>query len=328
MKPRVLFVTQTLGDKAACGIGLIGKLIGETLEKHPDFEFKVLYADEWSTVYEANSQFQPQVIIYNWHVDTTVWLNDPASRLPISVPQLCMVHDWHQGLTDTFSSGSSHHGFEYIITDDPSVVGNEHVFITNRLLPPSSKLTYQEGPVPIIGFQGFGAPHKGIARLAHTIQSEFDEAIFRLHIPFGYYEDLRNGSTGSYALVRVAEVNDIIKNPKIKVEVSHELWETVQVVDWLSQNTINCYFYDYLDGAGIASSTDYGLAAGRPIALTRSHQMRNFWNTPEIFIENKTLKQIIEQGTTPLEPYYEAYSVENVYRDYTRILNNLLKIGN
>ena len=40
MKHRVLFVTQTLGYKAACGIGLIGKLIGETLLAHPDYEFQ------------------------------------------------------------------------------------------------------------------------------------------------------------------------------------------------------------------------------------------------------------------------------------------------
>ena len=42
MKHRVLFVTQTLGYKAACGIGLIGKLIGETLLKHPEYEFQMV----------------------------------------------------------------------------------------------------------------------------------------------------------------------------------------------------------------------------------------------------------------------------------------------
>ena len=45
MKNRILFVTQTLGEKAACGIGIIGKLIGETLQQHPDYEFDVLYCD-------------------------------------------------------------------------------------------------------------------------------------------------------------------------------------------------------------------------------------------------------------------------------------------
>jgi hypothetical protein len=29
MRDKILFVTQTLGHKAACGIGLIGKLLGD-----------------------------------------------------------------------------------------------------------------------------------------------------------------------------------------------------------------------------------------------------------------------------------------------------------
>ena len=67
MKNRVLFVTQTLGYKAACGIGLIGKLIGDTLMKHPDYEFAVVYTDDWSGVSAAYNQFNPKCIIYNRH---------------------------------------------------------------------------------------------------------------------------------------------------------------------------------------------------------------------------------------------------------------------
>jgi hypothetical protein len=195
------------------------------------------------------------------------------------------------------------------------------------LLPDGPTVQYVEPSKPIIGFQGFGPPHKGITRLAQKVQEEFDEATLRLHIPFGYYEDLIHGYAGSNAYQRVKEVQSIINKPGIDVIITHDLLETQDIVNLLAQNTINCYFYDYLDGCGIASSPDYALAAGRPIAVTRSHQMRNFWNlTPSVLIENSSIKEIIAQGTAPLEPLYKAYSKESVLQDYSRIIEKLLSI--
>jgi hypothetical protein len=234
------------------------------------------------------------------------------------------MHDMHQELADNFDP-HNHAGWQYILADDPSVVGNDHVFITNRLLPPITTHVYEDGDKPIIGFQGFGPPHKGIARLAHKVQEEFDEAILRLHIPFGFYEDLIHGYAGSNANARVQEVKSIINKPGIELQFSHDLMETDEVVDWLAHNTINCYFYDYLDGAGIASSPDYALAARRPIAMTRSHQFRNFWNIePSIFIEDKNIREIIAQGTAPLEKLYADYSADSVLADYATMLRKLI----
>jgi hypothetical protein len=212
-----------------------------------------------------------------------------------------------------------------LLADDPSVVGNDNVFITNRLIPPGPTVEYVEPAKPIIGFQGFGPPHKGIAKLAHMVQDEFDEAVLRLHIPFGYYEDLIHGFKGSNAYARVQEVKQIITKPGIEVIATHDLLETQEIVNLLAQNTINCYFYDYLDGCGIASSPDYALAAKRPIAVTRSHQMRNFWDIPEVLIENSSIKEIIARGTAPLDPLYKAYSKESVWADYSAMLQKLIR---
>ena len=183
MKPRVLFVTQTLGDKAACGIGLIGNLIGNTLITHQDYEFQVLYTDGWNDVMAAYNSWQPSAIIYNYAPGTTPWMDQPHPRSEITVPQVRIMHDMYQALADSYDPHNNY-GWQYILADDPSVVGNDHVFITNRLLPPTTTHVYEDGDKPIIGFQGFGPPHKGIARLARKVQEEFDEAILRLHIPF------------------------------------------------------------------------------------------------------------------------------------------------
>ena len=180
------------------------------------------------------------------------------------------------------------------------------------------------------GFKQVGMKNKGGKQVPNCVpeswtQEEFDEATLRLHIPFGFYEDQIHGRKGSNALARAEEVRRIITKPGIDVIITHDLLDTQQIINLLAQNTINCYFYDYLDGCGLASSPDYALAAGRPIAVTRSHQMRNYWDLkPSVLIENSSIREIIANGTAPLEPLYKAYSKESVWQDYSRILNRLL----
>jgi hypothetical protein len=176
--------------------------------------------------------------------------------------------------------------------------------------------------IPIIGFQGFGFPHKGINRIAYKIQEEFDEAIFRLHIPCSFYGD----PNGDSARQRVAEVQQIITKPGIKIEASYDFLSDEEIVKWLNNNTVNCYFYDYLENSGIASSPDYAISARRPIAINNSRMFINLHDlTPSIEIEKNSLKQIIENGITPLLPIYEKYKPQNVVCDYENVCDILLK---
>jgi len=325
MKTKVLFVTQTLGAKAACGIGLMGDVTGKVLLQHPELHFDMIYTDSMHETQQKILSFDPQVVIYNYAPGTTPWMDDYQMRAPFPhIKHARIMHDMSQSIANSFRP-EMNHGWQFIIADDPSVKETKHVFTTNRLLPGAPTVSYVEPKKPIIGFQGFGPPHKGIARLAHKVQEEFDEATLRLHIPFGFYEDLIHGYKGSNAYARVNEVKQIITKPGIDVIITHDLLDTQQIIDLLAQNTINCYFYDYLDGAGLASSPDYALAAKRPIAVTRSYQMRNYWDLePSVLIENSSIKQIIANGTAPLEPLYKAYSKESVWQDYTRVVNAML----
>lgn len=322
----VLFVTQHMhGARAACGIGLMGKVIGEALLDSKEYKFDLLYADDYATIEHRVKEFDPVAIIYNYAPGTTPWMDEAReNRRRLShVKHIRIMHDMHQGIANSFNP-EHNHGWEYIIADDPTVKETKHVFVTNRILPGDPTVEYVEPEKPIIGFQGFGPPHKGIPRIAQKVLEEFDEAIIRLHIPFGYYGD----PNGNDARRRVQEVMHIVKkNPKIEVVASHELLDTQQIINLLAQNTVNCYFYDYLDGCGLASSPDYALAAKRPIAVSRSHQMRNFWNIePSVLIENVSLKQIISNGIEPLKPLYKAYSKDSVRKDYARILSSILNI--
>ena len=314
------------GTRAACGIGLIGKLTGETLLAHPEFKFDLLYADDFGAVQNKVNEFNPAAIIYNYAPGTTPWMDHGQAHRDAmsSIKHIRIMHDMHQGIANSFRPEHNHE-WHYVIADDPTITETAHVFATNRLLPPGPTVSYVDTGVPIIGFQGFSSIHgeyKGIRKLAQQVALEFDHAVIRLHIPYGFYGD----PNGQAAQARVHEVQSIVAHkPGIKISASHELLSTQEIIDLLATNTINCYFYDYLDGAGLASSPDYALAAGRPIAVARSHQMRHFWNLePSILIEYTTLKQIIANGLEPLKPLYQAYSRDSVYRDYSRILKKIL----
>jgi len=322
-KPKILYVTQTTADeKIMCGVSLLGNMLGAALEQHPLYQFEVLHTDTAYDVINKIAEFDPKAVIYNYHPHTTPWMDSLNTRALFSdIKHVRIVHDSSQGVADAWSPQSST-AFEYMLMFDPSVKGNDHVFITNRIIPPGPTVEYKESGKPIIGFHGFGFVTKGIEKIAYQVIKEFDEAIFRLHIPNSFHADPQ----GYHARARVNAVQQIVsKKPGIEVVASFDMWDDQTIINMLAQNTINCYFYDYLDGAGLSSSVDYALAARRPIAVTRSHQMRHLWNlTPSILIENSSIQQIIDQGTAPLEPLYKAYSKESVWQDYTNMLQKLL----
>jgi hypothetical protein len=320
---KILFITQPLGHKIACGIGLIGKLVGESLIKSKKYDFEILYTDSEKDLEDKIVATNPSAIIYNYNSHTTPWIHNQDIRNKFSnIIHVMLHHDIHQQIIDSYKP-INNFGFKYLVAADPTLRGNEHVFLVNRLTPPYKPKPYVDRGIPVIGFQGFGLRHKGIHKIAEKVQEEFDEAIIRLHIPFSFYVDPR----GNEARMRVAEVRHIIKKPGIKVESSHDLLSTDKIVEFLGESTINCYFYDYLPSPGLASSPDYALSARRPIAVTKSHQLRNFIGlTPSICIEDNSLRDIISFGIKPLEKLHNLYTEESVLRDYEAMIDKLLEM--
>ena len=170
--------------------------------------------------------------------------------------------------------------------------------ISKTLIGLAERITYKQKPIPT------------------------EEAIIRLQLPYSYYGD----PNGQQARERVKEVNTIITKPGIKIEVSHEFLSDEKIIESLNKNTINCYFYDYLENAGIASSPDYAIASFRPISINNSRMFVNLHNLePSIEIEKLSLKNIIANGIIPLIPLHDKYSHSNVLHDYEIVCDKLLK---
>lgn len=325
----VLFVYQTIGadskDESYCGVGIKGKLISDILVKSEKYRFIPLQINAYSELEKSIIEYNPKVIIYNYHFMTTPWMNDIQLRNKYDhIHHIMIQYDITQSKINNYKS-KDYHEFKYIITDDDTLTPNANFFVVTRSIPNNDHVNDTNNDInnsiPIIGFQGFGLAHKGLPRLAERINAEFDEAIIRLHMPYSYYCDPK----GVVCKQQIEMMKQKITKDGIKMEITHNFMSDDKIVTWLNANTLNCYFYDYLDGAGIASSPDYAIAAKKPIAVTKSYQMRNFWNlNPSVLIEHNSLKTIIRNGTEPLIPLYQKYSHGNLIKDYENICDRLL----
>lgn len=318
----ILFVSQEIENKKICGIGVIGNLIGNTIAKSTKYNIHNLFCDSPEKLLSYCNDFNPDIIFYNYAHNTMDWVRDNCWKENLNCKHVLVYHDGNQNLANNFSS---HHwyGFEYMVTDDPTLeTHNSKIFFTTRrLIPPyKPEVEYKNYDYPIIGFQGQLAGHKGLNHLFAQVQKEFKKAIIRLHCPAYEYGNGQHHWDETFNFAKSQ-----ITNTNIEIQLTTDILTDQEIVNFLAENTINCYFYDYLDQCGLASSTDYALAARRPICVTRSYQFRHFWGTnPSILIENTTIQNVINNGLKPLEKYYNDYTEENVIDDYNRIIDEIL----
>jgi hypothetical protein len=114
--------------------------------------------------------------------------------------------------------------------------------------------------------------------------------------------------------------------PGFTHEINHEFMEWDDLVRWLSQNDVNCYMRDVaMNWRGVSSACDAAMCARRPIAINACNAFRHLQDcSPSIQVENRTLKEIIESGLSPLVKKYQDYSPEAVGGQVMKVLESLV----
>ena len=194
------------------------------------------------------------------------------------------------------------------------------MFKTGRLLA-----TYQNTfPIPqrpVIGTWGFASSGKGFEQVVRAVQQEFDEATIRLHIPVSPYQDAQGALTAEIA----DRCRALVVKPGVDLSVTHEFLSTQAILDFLARNSLNAFFYGENRGRGISSVLDMALAVDRPVALTRSLMFRHVFDArPSIFVEDRTLRDIMTSGTKPLGQFKNEWTPENIAWDYDRAVTKAL----
>jgi SAM-dependent methyltransferase len=307
-----------------CGVYEFGKDIGHLLETSKKFKVTYVECDSFSELKKYYRTIKPDIILYNFHPATMSWINwhdkyQPYKTYYLDTLHIGMIHEVYQEIADSADNNL----FDFHIGPDPTLLlKNPLVYKTGRLLPDEVKKVEITHDVPVVGSFGFATANKGFENIIRLVQNEFDKAVVNLNIPYAKFGD-DNGENAR----RIAQnCRDLITKKGIVLNVDHSYLERNELITFLSKNTINIFLYDNVANRGISSATDWALASGRPLAISKSTLFRHLLDcNPSICIADNSLKTIINNGVTPIRKFYSEYSREVVLWDYERILNSAIE---
>jgi hypothetical protein len=318
----ILFVNSA---KPQCGVHQYGKMVFHALKKSRLFSLQLAKCNNREELIAAIDHVKPRAVLYNFSPWTLPFIDEKFLRQFPKIAHLCLAHELNQ---------APHLPFRARILADPTLIEKPpHLFKTGRLL-----LTYENRhplpEIPTIGSFGFGYGAKGFDLLIKQVQKEFDRAIIRLNIPSNDIIDI----TGERARNIATFCQQLIYKPGITLQVSHDFLSEGDLLDFLAQNSLNAFFYRSLRCTGFSSSTDLALAVKRPIAVNGCSMFRHFFSLKPSVVVNAvewkrgifqrrrnatTLRQILEEGTAPLEPLYKSWTEDALIADYERIFRVL-----
>jgi hypothetical protein len=297
---KILFVNQ---EKSQCGVYQFGKNTSLILLKYNDIH-KFEYLETTSPI----DKFDYDLIVFNYHPCTMSWINN--SFLTNVRKSALLMHDERPNFNNIS-----------VFRPDPTFgntntdfnVGRPilHFDLPNQVLPDT------------IGSFGFGFDHKGFEDLVQKVNDEFEQATVRIHIPLNTKVD----SSGYYALRMSKKLKSIPLKPNIKLVVTHDYKDEQQLVNWLSENSINVFMYKNTNSLsqGCSSSVDWALASKRPIAVTNDPMFRHITTfAPETCLEKRSLKSILENPPS-LDYFYENWSERKFYENYCEVINEVLR---
>ena len=322
---KILFVSQNDLEKRACGVYLIGQRYYSAFVQYSKHAIYGSLASSMMEIISEIDAIDPDIVLVNYHILHTKWII--ISVLQNMFPDIKFAKIEHDFTQDKINNYNYLHeqGYKYALCFDNTLTPNhKKVFCLNRMMAVGKPLPYHDSGITKIGYHGFAFFHKGIEDLAHYVCRNFENAVIRLHMPFSYYGD----PNGMSALMMVNNVQNIIQyNKNITVEHSHELLNDNELIQWLSQNTINCYFYHPTKLYGVASAPDYAIAARRPIIVTPTEQLRYVYqNVPESNMENNSIQDIIANDFAPFKKLYKAMKPQNVVNEFDNIIDEIQRI--
>lgn len=266
----LLYVDHGLG--AACGVHDFGRRHVAALRRSDRLTVVHVEASSAAEYAAHYDEANPDVVLFNYMPLVMPWVGDPAvtSRPAPRVVVQHLYSDRHPGLIlDGYGTL-----FQAMFLLDPGLlVAHPRVFSMPRPLPtarptPSATAVRDAGPVRVGSF-GFALPHKHFPLIAREVNRCFDEAVFSLHMTVGRF-------TGDYTTVLAEQVLAELTKPGVTLELTTDYLSEADTVDLLGSNHVNALFYELEQEApGLSSATDYLVAAGRPMLLTRCDLFRH-----------------------------------------------------
>jgi hypothetical protein len=283
-------------EKEKCGVYQFGLNVYLAMKSSQKYEFVHAGCANQAQMTATIQKESPDVLIFNYYHLTMPWVTPLYTR------------SFGCTVLGTFHEVTA--AFDLHICLDPDVKEvNPAVKALGRIVPPYEN-SFPEPDLPTFGAFGFGLRSQGYETIIKRVQEEYDKAKIRLHIPENQIVD----PGGRYHASRTIQYcKNLIVKSGIELEVSQDFLSKEDLLDFLAQNTANCFFKDPVPGRkGKSSALDFGLAVQRPILLTKCEMYDHVSGvTPSPYIEDRSIRDIVADGFFPFESYRERWSEEN-----------------
>lgn len=303
---KCLFCNTT---EKACGVHQYGENLYRILNwEGSDIEWDLLEASKEPPILDL---MRYDVVLYNWQGLIDSWMSKAPFNL-FNTKQVLCYHDL----------GVNHETYwDAIIFSDPTVASHGRWHHIGRPIPEYTPIINPLNMTrPIVGVHGFVGAQAD--QVVSRVMGEFEEATVRLHLPFSPFCD----PDGNYASAMAERCRKLTELSGVKVLISHEFLSPRDLLDWLCQNDINCYFRDINQGwRGVSSAPDMALAVRKPLAVNRCNAFRHLHGlTPSICVEDSSLMDIIKNGLNPLVPIYQRWSPEVIRNQVEDVLYSVV----
>lgn len=308
----ILFINHHIKN---CGVYQYGYRSAQILQKSKKYNFLYLEITNAQDYFIAVETHKPAAIIYNNHGPVMPWLSPNILK---TYPNIVHIGIFHEG--PQFYS----YGYDYGITQDSTLNDTPTMFSVPR---PLLEDYYVEPTIPeivTINSFGFSFNDKGFDKIVAYVCNNFDRAIINLHTPSAFFDRPKHETQEMFDACKSSKTN-----PNVDLNITTNFLSEKELLTFLSSSTINFFPYAQAPGRGISSVIDYALSVDKPIAITKSEMFRHIYNTqPSICIEDRSIKDIINSGTSPLLQYKEKWSNKNFILKYEYIISSILKEKN
>lgn len=320
---KILFITHKI---KSCGVYQWGYNISQAMQKSTNLNWEYFECDSYFNMLSKVNTYQPDAILINFHPGTLPWFNENFNEIKLycnslRIPLCGTFHEVTQAKIDA----NDHLWFDFTLCLDPTLkLNNFKYFKLPRLILNSSKYLKSREKNTRLTISSFGFPFsdKGFVEILNKVNTEFDNAIIKFNLPNNNAVDENRKIDAKQVL---AVLSAFKLKPNIELQINRNFLNTEDILSFLSDSHLNCFFYTTLQDRGISSCIDYALGAKVPIAITESNMFRHLLHKKQLLcIEHNKLKDIIDRGIAPLEEFYNKWSAEQFVSTVETIFNNIL----
>ena len=286
-----------------CGIYQYGLNIFNTLKKNGINNYFYIETNDFQNLSEFLLVNNIDILIFNWYKPVMNWLTQEVLNNLSQYEKYIIYHDGEYPYFNNISG--------ILINDPTKKVDNVYEYNIGRCLFNNIETKNKNKQITISSF-GFPFLDKGFQKLLNKVNNEFSGAIVRLHLP--------HANIDTFNLLKNQTLNEIKKFDLGKNEliITEDYLNNDEILNWLSESNINCFYYDEKPSHGISSVIDYALSVDVPIGISKSIMFRHIYSE-DIDLDINTIQKIINNGLNPIYNHKKMWSNKNFILKFNNI---------